>query len=72
MTTANVREQLKIEGHLGPLKALDAPLTLEISPLTVLIGPQGTGKSLISPIQNLSITVKSYDRLDESVFRHGK
>lgn len=45
MTTANVREQLRIEGHLGPLKALDAPLNLEISPLTVLIGPQGTETS---------------------------
>lgn len=45
MTTANVREQLRIEGHLVPLKALDAPLNLEISPLTVLIGPQGTETS---------------------------
>lgn len=49
-TTANVREQLRIDGHLGPLNALDAPLTLEMSPLTVFIGPQGTGKSLISQL----------------------
>jgi hypothetical protein len=44
------QESIEIRGHLGPIKAIDAPLTLEISPLTVFIGPQGTGKSLVSQL----------------------
>ncbi|NER95450.1 MAG: AAA family ATPase [Symploca sp. SIO1B1] len=50
MTNNNNQESIQISGHLGPLKAIDVPLTLEISPLTVFIGPQGTGKSLISQL----------------------
>lgn len=50
MTPPNNREILQISGHLGPIKATKAPLALEISPLTVFIGPQGTGKSLASQL----------------------
>ncbi len=44
------REQINLHGHLGPLKATKTPLTFSIAPLTVFIGPQGTGKSLISQL----------------------
>jgi hypothetical protein len=50
MATPNYRESIKISGHLGPLKAIETPLTLDIAPLTVFIGPQGTGKSLVSQL----------------------
>lgn len=43
-------ETIWINGHLGPIKALESPLELTIAPLTVLIGPQGTGKSLVSQL----------------------
>ncbi len=43
------RENITFSGGLGPIQALaDDPLSLEIKPLTVFIGPQGTGKSLVS------------------------
>ncbi|NER34403.1 MAG: ATP-binding protein [Oscillatoria sp. SIO1A7] len=45
-----IRESISIEGHLGPIRAVSSPLVLEISPLTVFIGPQGTGKSLVSQL----------------------
>lgn len=44
------REQITLNGHLGPLRATKTPLTLSIAPLTVFIGPQGTGKSLMSQL----------------------
>jgi predicted ATPase len=44
------RETIKIQGGLGPIQATSSPLTLEISPLTIFIGSQGTGKSLISQL----------------------
>lgn len=44
------QEQITITGHLGPIQAIETPLTLSIAPLTVFIGPQGTGKSLISQL----------------------
>lgn len=50
MADPNHRESIKISGHLGPLKAIETPLTLDIAPLTVFIGPQGTGKSLVSQL----------------------
>ncbi|MEQ9232686.1 MAG: AAA family ATPase [Coleofasciculus sp. E2-BRE-01] len=50
MTSEKNKESIEIRGHLGPIQAIDAPLTLEISPLTVFIGPQGTGKSLVSQL----------------------
>ncbi|MEM9216811.1 MAG: AAA family ATPase [Cyanobacteria bacterium P01_F01_bin.150] len=45
-----MQEHIQIKGHLGPLQAEDTPIELEISPLTVFIGPQGTGKSLVSQL----------------------
>lgn len=45
-----IRESISIKGHLGPIRAVNSPLVLEISPLTVFIGPQGTGKSLVSQL----------------------
>ena len=50
MTQANYQETIQISGHLGPINATITPLNLEISPLTVFIGPQGTGKSLVSQL----------------------
>ncbi len=50
MTQANYQETIQISGHLGPINATITPLKLEISPLTVFIGPQGTGKSLVSQL----------------------
>jgi len=44
------KETITIQGGFGPIQAIEAPVTLEIKPLTVLIGTQGTGKSLISQI----------------------
>jgi len=44
------RETIEIQGGLGPIQATSSPLTLEISPLTIFIGSQGTGKSLISQL----------------------
>jgi predicted ATPase len=47
MNTHNFKESIQIEGGFGPIQS--EPLTkIDISPLTVFIGPQGTGKSLIS------------------------
>ncbi|MBP0019839.1 MAG: ATP-binding protein [Cyanobacteria bacterium SBLK] len=40
-------ETITIEGDLGEIQALE-PLKIDIAPLTVFIGAQGTGKSLIS------------------------
>lgn len=45
----NDHEIIKIKGGLGPLKAGE-PIQLNIKPLTVFIGPQGTGKSLLSQL----------------------
>ncbi len=45
-----MQEIITIEGGLGPIQASSSPLSLEISPLTVFIGPQGTGKSLVSQL----------------------
>lgn len=43
-------ETLEFDGSsLGPIQ-VDGPLTLEIKPLTVFIGPQGSGKSLASQL----------------------
>lgn len=42
------QESIQVSGHFGPIRADKSPIELEISPLTVFIGPQGTGKSLIS------------------------
>jgi hypothetical protein len=44
-----LKESIRIEGGLGPIQALE-PIELDILPLTVFIGPQGTGKSLISQL----------------------
>lgn len=40
-------ESLRIEGRLGPVEAKEG---IEIRPFTVFIGPQGTGKSLLSQL----------------------
>lgn len=50
MTENQIQETITIKGNLGPIRAIDSPLSLELSPLTVFIGPQGTGKSLISQL----------------------
>jgi hypothetical protein len=50
MTNYHIQETIEIKGHLGPIRAINSPLKLDISPLTVFIGPQGTGKSLISQL----------------------
>ena len=50
MTGQRNQETIEIKGHLGPIKALKSPLTLTMAPLTVFIGPQGTGKSLVSQL----------------------
>ncbi len=42
-----VKEEIGINSEFGPIKE---PVTLDIRPLTVFIGPQGTGKSLISQL----------------------
>lgn len=44
------KEKLCIRGGLGPLQYAENNLELEILPMTVFIGPQGTGKSLISQL----------------------
>jgi hypothetical protein len=45
------QESIEITGCFGPIKASnESPLKLEITPITVFIGPQGTGKSLISQL----------------------
>lgn len=47
MNTHKFKESIQIEGGFGPIQS--GSLTkIDISPLTVFIGPQGTGKSLIS------------------------
>ncbi|NEP58427.1 MAG: ATP-binding protein [Symploca sp. SIO2G7] len=46
----NFREIIYVTGGFGPIQAISSPLNLEISPLTVFIGPQGTGKSLVSQL----------------------
>ncbi|MCA9937861.1 MAG: ATP-binding protein [Anaerolineales bacterium] len=43
------QEKISVEGGLGPFKE-EIPLELHIKPLTVFIGPQGTGKSLLSQL----------------------
>ncbi len=43
-------ETMTITGGLGPLKATTDPLVLSTKPLTIFIGPQGTGKSLLSQL----------------------
>ncbi len=52
---------LRIEGRLGPVSSTD----IEIRPLTVFIGPQGTGKSLVSQMayffENLRFLVRYYE-----------
>jgi predicted ATPase len=40
------QEKIEIEGEFGPFQA--TPIKLDILPITVFIGPQGTGKSLVS------------------------
>lgn len=47
MIMENFQEFLQIEGGFGPIQS-DSPVKIEILPLTVFIGPQGTGKSLVS------------------------
>jgi len=43
--------KIKIKGHFGPFYATpEAPIDLDIKPLTVFLGPQGSGKSLISQL----------------------
>lgn len=44
------RETISVEGGFGPIQATSSPLNLEILPLTIFIGSQGTGKSLISQL----------------------
>ncbi len=44
------QESITITGGLGAINAIDNPIKLRIAPLTVFIGPQGTGKSLISQL----------------------
>lgn len=44
------QETITISGGFGPLKADTDPLALTIKPLSVFIGPQGTGKSLLSQL----------------------
>jgi hypothetical protein len=74
MTENQIQETITIKGHLGPIRAIDSPLSLDISPLTVFIGPQGTGKSLISQLlyffrdaQYLISTHSKQDDPDKSV-----
>ncbi len=42
-----IKEEIYIDSEFGPIKE---PVKLDILPLTVFIGPQGTGKSLISQL----------------------
>jgi predicted ATPase len=42
-----IKEEIGINSEFGPIKE---PVKLDILPLTVFIGPQGTGKSLISQL----------------------
>lgn len=44
------RETIRIKGGLGPIRAVDEVIELELLPVTVFIGPQGTGKSLLSQL----------------------
>ncbi len=44
-----LREKLSFKGGLGPIQA-ENQLEIEIRPLTIFIGPQGTGKSLASQL----------------------
>ncbi len=57
-------EALLIKGNLGPIKANESGLSLDVRPLTVFIGEQGTGKSLISQIlyffRNLPFLARYY------------
>lgn len=48
------KERIRIKGRLGPLGNTEQGIELEILPLTVFIGPQGTGKSLVSQLLYLS------------------
>lgn len=50
--TANIPvETLRFKGQFGPIKAeLQDPLDIDIYPLTIFIGPQGSGKSLTSQV----------------------
>lgn len=45
-----VKERIRIEGGLGPIQAIKEPIELELLPITIFIGPQGTGKSLVSQL----------------------
>jgi len=42
------KEKIEFESGFGPFQTI--PIKLDILPLTVFIGPQGTGKSLISQL----------------------
>ncbi len=42
------KEEIEIENGFGPFQAM--PVKLDILPLTVFIGTQGTGKSLVSQL----------------------
>lgn len=44
------QEKIEISGGLGPIQAVENPIELSIAPVTIFIGPQGTGKSLISQL----------------------
>ncbi len=52
---------LRIEGKLGPVSSAE----IEFRPLTVFVGPQGTGKSLVSQMayffENLRFLVRYYE-----------
>jgi hypothetical protein len=44
-------ESISVDGELGPIQVKSGKkLELEIAPLTIFIGPQGSGKSLISQL----------------------
>lgn len=44
----NRNETITIQGGLGPIQTKSDELKLSISPLTILVGEQGSGKSLLS------------------------
>ena len=69
MANQPIEESISIEGHLGPIRAINSPLTLKISPLTVFIGPQGTGKSLVSQLlyffRDAQYLISTHSKQDE-------
>ena len=50
MKSNQVAEYVEIEGGVGPIQT-ESPVWIDLAPLTVFIGPQGAGKSLISQVE---------------------